>query len=174
MRRLLLASALLLVLFATTYAQRDGAPPPPAGTTCPGQQMPVQQATGTYTPKPVPDIVINGQPAPGAFWKAGERAYWHCHTGGQILMLDEGTGMVQKRGQRARVLHRGDTEWAGPGVEHWHGATPDASAQYFQTATTGSVTLWMEEVGKDDYQGNDIGINSRNEFIRTGVRKKNN
>jgi hypothetical protein len=30
----------------------------------------------------------------------------------------------------------------------------------------------MEEVGKDDYLGNDIGITSRNEFLRTGVRKK--
>jgi hypothetical protein len=30
----------------------------------------------------------------------------------------------------------------------------------------------MEEVGKDDYLGNDIGINSRNEFLRTGVKTK--
>jgi hypothetical protein len=27
----------------------------------------------------------------------------------------------------------------------------------------------MEEVSEDDYLGNDIGINSRNEFLRTGV-----
>jgi len=31
----------------------------------------------------------------------------------------------------------------------------------------------MEEVGRDDYLGNDTGINSRNEFLRTGVPKKN-
>jgi hypothetical protein len=30
----------------------------------------------------------------------------------------------------------------------------------------------MEEVGRDDYMGNDVGITSRNEFLRTGVRKK--
>ena len=166
---------MIAILCAVSYAQRDSQPAAaPTTGSCPGQQMPVQQATGTYTPRPVPDIVINGQPAPGAFWKAGERAYWHCHTGGQIMMLDDGVGMVQQRGQRARVLHRGDTEYAGPGVEHWHGASPTASAHFFQTATTGSVTLWMEEVGRDDYNGNDIGINSRNEFLKTGVRKKNN
>ncbi len=179
MRRILLALSMLLVLFATTYAQRDAQPPAQApaaapGTTCPGQAMPVQQATGVYTAKPVPDIVINGQPAPGAIWLPGTRAYWHCHTGGQILMVYEGIGRVQKRGERIRVLHKGDTEYAGPGVEHWHGAAPDASAHYFQTATGTSTTLWMEEVGRDDYLGNDTGINSRNEFIRTGVRKKNN
>jgi hypothetical protein len=178
MGRILLPIGLVLVLFATAYAQRDAQPPAQTAValqeTCPGQAMAVQQATGVYTPKPVPDIIINGQPAPGAIWQPGMRAYWHCHTGGQILMLDAGVGMVQKRGERARVLHRGDTEYAGPGVEHWHGASADSMAHYFQTATVGSTTLWMEEVGRDDYLGNDIGINSRNEFLKTGVRKKSN
>ena len=30
----------------------------------------------------------------------------------------------------------------------------------------------MEEVGYDDYIGNDSGITSRNEYLRTGLRKK--
>lgn len=179
--RSLLPVALVLMLFATGYAQRDAQLPvqlvtqaPATTPSCPGQQMPVQQATGVYTPKPVTDIVINGQPAPGAIWQPGMRAYWHCHTGGQIMMLDEGVGLVQKRGERARTLRRGDTEYAGPGVEHWHGAPPDATAHFFQTGFVNSTTLWMEEVGRDDYLGNDIGINSRNEFLRTGIRKKSN
>ena len=72
--RLLLPVVLLLVLFvvsmSTGYAEPDAqaqaaqAAPPGAGA-CPGQPMAVQ-ATGVYTPKPVPEIVINGQPAPGA------------------------------------------------------------------------------------------------------------
>ena len=173
--RLLLPAGMLFVLFATAYAQRDGqAPvPTPATPSCPGQTAPAPIATGIYTQKPVPDIVINGAPAPGAIWKAGDRSYWHCHTGGQILMIDEGVGRVQQRGQRARTLRKGETEYAGPGVEHWHGAAPDATAHYFQTGIGSSTTLWMEEVGRDDYLGNDIGINSRNEFLRTGVKKKN-
>ena len=175
--RLLLPVALLLVLFvvsmATGYAEPDAqaqAAPPGAGA-CPGQPMAVQ-ATGVYTPKPVPEIVINGQPAPGAIWQPGMRSYWHCHAGGQIMMLFDGVGRVQKRGERIRILHKGDTEYAGPGMEHWHGAAPDASAQFFQTSIGVTTTLWMEEVGRDDYLGNDTGITSRNEFLRTGVRKK--
>ena len=175
--RLLLPVALLLVLFvvsmATGYAEPDAqaqAAPPGAGA-CPGQPMAVQ-ATGVYTPKPVPEIVINGQPAPGAIWQPGMRSYWHCHAGGQIMMLFDGVGRVQKRGERIRILHKGDTEYAGPGMEHWHGAAPDASAQFFQTSIGVTTTLWMEEVGRDDYKGNDTGIASRNEFLRTGVRKK--
>ena len=150
--------------------QAQGAPPPGANA-CPGQPMTVQ-ATGVYQPKPVPEIVVNGQPGPGAIWQPGMRSYWHCHAGGQIMMLFDGVGRVQKRGERIRVLHKGDTEYAGPGVEHWHGASPDVSAQYFQTSIGVTTTLWMEEVGRDDYMGNDIGIASRQEFLRSGVRKK--
>jgi hypothetical protein len=176
--RVLLPVALLLVLFlvsrTTTDAQAQAQAPaaaPPGANACPGQPMAVQ-ATGVYTPKPVPEIVINGQPAPGAIWSAGMRSYWHCHAGGQIMMLFDGVGRVQKRGERIRTLHKGDTEYAGPGVEHWHGAAPDASAQFFQVSIGVTTTLWMEEVGRDDYMGNDNGIGSRAEFLRTGVRKK--
>jgi hypothetical protein len=175
MQRITLVAVMIAILCAVSYAQRDSqAPPPaPATATCPGMPASAPLATGVYTAKPVPDITINGQPAPGAIWKAGDRSFWHCHTGGQLLMVDSGVGRVQQRGQRARVLHRGETEWAGPGVEHWHGADVNESAHFFQTATVGSQTLWMEEVGRDDYLGNDTGINSRNEFLRTGVKKKN-
>jgi hypothetical protein len=175
--RLLLPLSLLLVLGAVSrftedaQAQPAQAAAPPAAPACPGEPMPVQ-ATGVYQPKPVPDIVINGQPGPGAIWQPGMRSYWHCHAGGQIMMVDDGVGRVQKRGERIRTLRRGDTEFAGPGVEHWHGAAPDASAHFFQTSIGVTTTYWMEEVGYDDYMGNETGITSRNEFLRTGVRKK--
>ncbi len=181
--RLLLPIFFLLVLFvvslSTGYGQRDAqaqaapaaqaAPSGPAP--CPGEPMPVQ-ATGVYQPKPVPEIVINGQPGPGAIWQPGMRSYWHCHAGGQVMMVFDGVGRVQKRGERIRTLHKGDTEYAGPGVEHWHGAAPDASAHFFQTSIGVTTTYWMEEVGRDDYMGNENGITSRNEFLKTGVRKK--
>lgn len=175
--RLMLPASMLAILFFVSRTNGDAAqqppqPPIPPGTVmCPGEAMPVQ-ATGLYKPNPVADIRINGQPAPGAIWQAGHRSYWHCHAGGQIMMLDEGVGRVQKRGEKIRTLHKGDTEYAPPGVEHWHGAAPDSSAQYFQTSIGNTTTLWMEEVGNADYMGNDNGVTSRNEFLRTGVRKK--
>jgi hypothetical protein len=166
------ATLLILLLVAMSSGDAQTPPAPPTTTACPGQQMPMVLATGVYAPKPVPDITINGKPAPGAIWQPGMRSYWHCHVGGQIMMLHEGVGRVQKRGERARALHRGDTEYAGPGVEHWHGAAPDSSAHFFQTGIGVGGALWMEEVGTADYMGNDIGITSRNEFLRTGVRHK--
>ncbi|MBS1819229.1 MAG: cupin domain-containing protein [Acidobacteria bacterium] len=171
--RLMLPVSMAGLLFLVARSDGDAQTPPTQAipNVCPGQPMPVQ-ATGVYTPRPVTDITINGQPAPGAIWSPGMRSYWHCHAGGQVMMLDEGVGRVQQRGQKMRVLHKGDTEYAAPGVEHWHGAAPDASAHFFQTSIGNTTTLWMEEVGTADYMGNDIGITSRNEFLRTGERKK--
>ena len=167
---------LALVAHSSTYAARAAQAQQPAAAAgpapCPGKTMPSVQATGVYTMKPVPEIPINGQPAPGAIWQPGMRSYWHCHAGGQIMMVFEGAGRVQKRGERMRILHKGETEYAAPGVEHWHGAAPDASAQFFQVSITPPQVYWMEEVGRDDYLGNDNGIASRNEFLKTGVMKK--
>src|SRR5687768_10621198 len=95
-RRLLVLAGLLTVLFAVYGSSGDAQTPaarPTGPTACPGQPMSVQ-ATGVYTPKPVPDITINGKPAPGAIWEAGMRSYWHCHSGGQVMMLDQGVGRV--------------------------------------------------------------------------------
>jgi mannose-6-phosphate isomerase-like protein (cupin superfamily) len=152
--------------------EQAAATPQTADPPCPGRTMPSVQATGVYTMKPVAEIPINGQPAPGAIWQPGMRSYWHCHAGGQIMMVFEGTGRVQRRGERIRVLHKGETEYAGPGVEHWHGGAPDASAHFFQASISPAGVYWMEEVSRDDYMGNDNGIASRNEFLRTGVMKK--
>jgi hypothetical protein len=171
----ILLVVILLVTARSTPLAQAGAQPAaaaPAATACPGQPMAVQ-ATGVYTPVTIPEIVINKQPGPGAIWQPGMRSYWHCHGGGgQIMMVHQGVGRVQQRGERARTLHRGETEFADAGVEHWHGAAHDVSAIFFQTTIGTGQTLWMEEVSRDDYMGNDIGLTSRAEFLRTGVRQK--
>ena len=173
-RRLLVLGGLLATLLAVYVRSGDAQTPAatPAGpAACPGQPMGVQ-ATGVYQQKPVPDITINGKPAPGAIWEPGMRSYWHCHSGGQLLMLDQGVGRIQVRGERMRTLHRGETHFAGSGVEHWHGGAADQSGHFFQTTVGESTTYWMEEVGREDYMGYDNGLASRAEFLRTGVRKK--
>jgi hypothetical protein len=148
----LLVVLLVVVARSTGLAQAGAQPqatPQAAATACPGQPMAVQ-ATGVYTPKPVPDIVINGQPAPGAIWQPGMRSYWHCHGGGgQIMMLHEGVGRVQQRGERARTLHKGDTEFAAAGVEHWHGAAPDQDA--LQLTIYEGTVKWLEPVTDQQY-----------------------
>lgn len=139
--------------------------------TCPGEPMAVQ-ATGVYQNRPVPEVVINGEPWGGAYWESGMRSYWHCHTGGQLLHVWEGEGRTQKRGERMRTLYAGEGDWARPGEEHWHGGAAHTDAQFLQVSPTGSRTLWMEEVSDADYMGNGVGMETRAEFMRTGVREQ--
>jgi hypothetical protein len=139
---------------------------------CPGQQMSSVQATGVYQSRPVPEVVINGEPWAGAYWESGMRSYWHCHAGGQLLVVWEGEGRIQKRGERMRTLYPGQSDLARPWEEHWHGAAPHTDAQYLQVSVQPTGTYWMEEVSEADHLGNDIGMATRAEFLRTGVREQ--
>ena len=177
-KRIYLLSLVLLFLLSLILGSRTAgyAEPPSAALLqeqeppCPGEPMGVQ-ATGVYRSERVPAVPINGEPWGGANWEAGMRSYWHCHSGGQILMVWEGEGRMQRRGERVQTYRRGGSMVAEPGEEHWHGAAPNTDAQYLQVSLPGT-TYWMEEAGEADYLGNDIGITSRNEFLRTGVREK--
>ena len=76
-------------------------------------------------------------------------------------------------GGQQEYLHVGDIEFAGPGVEHWHGASPSEGARYIQQGLAidgGSGVFWMEEVSQADYLGNDVGIMSRMRYLETGER----
>ncbi|SFW85355.1 cupin domain-containing protein [Amycolatopsis australiensis] len=57
----------------------------------------------------------------------GARTRWHRHPLGQVLVVTEGTGYVQRRGGPAQLVRPGDTVRVGAGEWHWHGAT-DTSA----------------------------------------------
>ena len=55
-----------------------------------------------------------------------------------------------------RELHVGGIEFALPGVEHWHGASPTEGARHINQGLRidgGSGTFWMEEVSSADYLG---------------------
>lgn len=140
---------------------------------CPGEQM-ATPVTGVSEGGVVsPEAMFQGQPLTGRSFEPGSRSYWHCHGGGQYIVVIEGVGRVQQRGERMRELHVGDIEFAGPGVEHWHGASPTEAARYINQGLSlggGSGTYWLEEVTQDDYLGNDIGIASRTRFLETGQR----
>ncbi len=140
---------------------------------CPGEQMPTPFTGTTESGVPSPEAMVRGEPLTGRWWDSGSRSYWHCHGGGQYMVVMEGVGRVQQRGERSRDLHVGDIEFAGPGVEHWHGASPLEGARYIHQGLRidgGSGTYWLEEVTQDDYRGNGIGIMSRTRFLETGER----
>lgn len=81
---------------------------------------------------------------------AGSRSNWHSHTDGQLLMLEEGLGRTQVRGESLQEMHPGEPWWTAAGVEHWHGAAPEeASVQL--TIYSGGVE-WLEPVPDEVYR----------------------
>ena len=87
----------------------------------------------------------------------GSRTAWHSHAGGQYLHVEEGVALVQERGGDVKVLHPGDTIYTAPGVEHWHGASPDSFMVHLAIweapapDSTEPETSWGAPVSDDEY-----------------------
>ena len=82
---------------------------------------------------------------------AGVRSSWHTHSWGQLLMIEEGIGLTQVRGQTIQEIHPGEPWWTGPDIEHWHGAHPEQDALQI-TVYEGTVD-WLDPVTDTQYNG---------------------
>jgi quercetin dioxygenase-like cupin family protein len=81
----------------------------------------------------------------------GSRSYWHTHTNGQLLMIEQGEGRTQVRGQAVQAMKPGQPWWTAAGVEHWHGASPEQDA--LQLTIYEGTVKWLEAVTDAQYQG---------------------
>jgi quercetin dioxygenase-like cupin family protein len=81
---------------------------------------------------------------------AGSRSNWHSHTWGQLLMVEEGKGLTQVRGGPVQEVGPGQPWFTKGGVEHWHGASPDADMVQL-TIYEGDVK-WLEPVTDQQYR----------------------
>lgn len=88
-------------------------------------------------------------------FEPGGRTNWHTHPLGQLLMVVEGEGWVQREGGPKQVVHAGDTIWFPAGERHWHGATATAAMVHIavQEAEDGRTADWQEPVADADYLG---------------------
>jgi quercetin dioxygenase-like cupin family protein len=84
-------------------------------------------------------------------FEAGARAAWHSHDKGQLLMVEEGRMRTQKRGQAIKELGVGDSDYTGPNVVHWHGATPTTALVQINVGF-GGETKWLETVTDAEYE----------------------
>ena len=86
-------------------------------------------------------------------FEPGARTKWHMHPGGQILLVTEGVGYYQEKGQTKRVLRKGDVVKCPPNLPHWHGASVDTA--FVQVAVTNrhlGETVWLHEVSDEEYK----------------------
>lgn len=83
----------------------------------------------------------------------GARTAWHTHPAGQLLVVTEGRGWVQEKGQPVREIKAGDVVWIEPGVKHWHGAARDSRMSHIAIAylQDGKAVDWKELVSDEQY-----------------------
>jgi quercetin dioxygenase-like cupin family protein len=111
-----------------------------------------QTGTGTFSGRVLLDPVLAGGNARinSVMFEPGGRTYWHSHDDGQVLFVQHGHGMVANRDGDHHELTAGDTVYARPGEEHWHGAAPGSFMLH--TAVSLGTTRWLDEVSDEDYK----------------------
>jgi quercetin dioxygenase-like cupin family protein len=84
-------------------------------------------------------------------FEAGARTHWHKHSHRQLLLIEEGLGRVQDRGEPIGALRASEPFYTKADVWHWHGAAPDQGAVQF-TVYAGTIE-WGDPVTDEEYLG---------------------
>lgn len=85
----------------------------------------------------------------------GARTRWHRHPLGQVLVVTEGTGLVQRRGGDVETIRTGDTVRIEAGEWHWHGATPDGAMTHLaieEQPDDGRTAEFAQAVADSEYE----------------------
>ncbi|WP_342664401.1 cupin domain-containing protein [Spirosoma luteum] len=78
---------------------------------------------------------------------------WHIHPAGQMLLITDGVGYHQIKGQPRQTIRKGDVVKCPPNVMHWHGASPDTGMQqiYILPITEKGIVKWLHPVSDGEY-----------------------
>jgi quercetin dioxygenase-like cupin family protein len=118
-----------------------------------GEKITNDNFTGTAYLQPlIAADSLNPTAVGNVIFEPGARTKWHSHPGGQILLVTDGVGYYQEKGQAKRILRKGDVVKCPPNVPHWHGASADKA--FVQVAVTNNhkgATVWMDAVADTVY-----------------------
>jgi quercetin dioxygenase-like cupin family protein len=97
--------------------------------------------------EPIPFVIAKVTFEPGC------RNHWHTHPAGQVLIVTEGKGYVQKKGEPIQLILPGDVVTILANEEHWHGATPDSLFTHIATqlSVDGKDVNWLQPVTDEEY-----------------------
>jgi quercetin dioxygenase-like cupin family protein len=86
-------------------------------------------------------------------FEACARSNWHSNAGLQMIIVKEGAGFYQERGNAVRKLHKDEVVTILPEVEHWYGATPFDKFSYVAIITEADKGhgVWLEKVTDGEY-----------------------
>lgn len=118
-----------------------------------GEKITNNNFTGTAYLQPlVAADSLNSISVGNVTFEPGARSKWHLHPAGQILLVTDGVGYYQEKGQPKKILRKGDVIKCAPNIAHWHGASADTA--FIQVAITGrekGETVWLEAVTDEEY-----------------------
>ena len=88
------------------------------------------------------------------YFEPGARSNWHTHPSGQILIITDGVGYHQIKGEPRQTIKKGDVVKCPPNVLHWHGASPDTGMQqmYILPKTEKGIVTWLQKVTDEEYK----------------------
>lgn len=121
-----------------------------------GDQTPSEFFTGTaWVHGLVENDSIYTMNAGSVTFEPAARSNWHSHPAGQILIVTEGVGYHQIKGQPKEVIRKGDVVKCPPDKVHWHGASEDSSMThiYIIPNTEKGIVEWMEPVTDEEFSG---------------------
>jgi quercetin dioxygenase-like cupin family protein len=87
------------------------------------------------------------------YFEPGARSNWHIHPAGQILIITDGIGYYQEKGQPRKIIKKGDVIKCNPNIGHWHGASPGTGMQqmYIISKTEKGIVKWLRPVTEEEY-----------------------
>lgn len=87
-------------------------------------------------------------------FEPGGRTNWHTHAKGQILLVTDGQGFYQEKGQPAKKLTKGDVVIIPAAIEHWHGASKNNSMIHIAITNNSpeGPVKWLSPVTDEDYE----------------------
>ncbi|KIC94260.1 cupin domain-containing protein [Flavihumibacter solisilvae] len=118
-----------------------------------GERINNENFTGTAYLQPLMAAdSLNSISVGNVTFEPGARSKWHLHPAGQILLVTNGVGYYQEKGQPKKILRKGDVIKCPPNTPHWHGASADTP--FVQLAITGrekGETVWLDAVTDEEY-----------------------
>lgn len=86
-------------------------------------------------------------------FQPGARTNWHWHPAGQHMIVTDGVALTGTRDGKVIEFKEGETVWCPVGVDHWHGATPDAPMTHLVISGVkdGKAVVWKEKVTDEQY-----------------------
>jgi quercetin dioxygenase-like cupin family protein len=123
------------------------------GASVPFQPADAKNFVGSARVKKLPMVEGGGQSVIVYLvdFEAGARTNWHRHSAPQLLLVQEGRGLVQKWGEPVRAIAAGDAICIEPNEKHWHGAAAETRMAHFAVNLT-LTTEWLEPVSDDQYR----------------------